>query len=262
MDYSTILYEVRGGVAQITLNRPDAANSLNLAMAKDLFHATIECSEDRSIRAVVITGTGRFFCTGGDLKSFREQGEGLPGHIKEMTTYFHAAIARLVHVQSPVIAAVNGTAAGAGLSVVCACDLAVAADTASFTMAYTRAGLVPDGSATYFLPRIVGTKRALDLALTNRVFFAAEALDWGIVSRVVPAAPLVEETKAMTDQFTSGPAIALGAAKKLLHLSAGNSLETQMELESQEISAIARTADAAEGIAAFLEKRPPRYTGA
>lgn len=262
MGYSTILYEVNGGVARIPLNRPDAANSLNLAMAKDLFHASIECGEDRSVRAVVITGTGRFFCTGGDLKSFREQGEGLPRHIKEMTTYFHAAIARLAHLQSPVIAAVNGTAAGAGLSIVCACDLAVAADTATFTMAYTRAGLVPDGSATYFLPRIVGAKRALDLALTNRVFSATEARDWGIVSRVVPAARLQEEVKSMTDQFTAGPAMAVGAAKRLLHVSAGNSLETQMELESQEISAIARTADAKEGIAAFLEKRPPKYTGA
>ncbi|MDP2919421.1 MAG: enoyl-CoA hydratase-related protein [Dehalococcoidia bacterium] len=261
MEYKTILFEIRDNVARITLNRTDAANSLNSEMSKDLFYASIECSENPAVRAVLITGNGRFFCSGGDLKSFSQQGDALPAHLKEMTTYLHAAISRFVRMDSPVIAAVNGTAAGAGLSIVCACDLAIAAENASFTMAYTRVGLVPDGSSTYFLPRIVGIKRALDLALTNRVFTAREALEWGIVNRVVPAERLMPEADSLAAQFVSGPKEALGKAKKLLYLGINNSLETQMELESQEISAIVRTTDAKEGVKAFLEKRLPKYGG-
>jgi 2-(1,2-epoxy-1,2-dihydrophenyl)acetyl-CoA isomerase len=174
-------------------------------------------------------------------------------------------LSRLVDPQSdgnaPVIAAVNGTAAGAGLSMVCSCDLVLAAESAKFTMAYTRIGLTPDGSSTYFLPRIVGLKRALELTLTNRLFSAQEAQEWGIVTKVVPDANLQAEADALAAQLASSATGALGAAKRLLHSGWNETLETQMELETQTIAARAHSADGREGIAAFLEKRAAKFTG-
>jgi 2-(1,2-epoxy-1,2-dihydrophenyl)acetyl-CoA isomerase len=261
MSYSTLLFEIRDSVARITLNRPDAANALNLDMSKDLMHAALQCSEDPAVRAVIITGTGRMFCAGGDLKSFAAQGEHLAYHLKEVTTYLHAAMSRLTRMDAPVIAAVNGTAAGAGMSLACACDFVLAAESTKFTMAYTRAGLTPDGSSTYFLPRIVGLKRALELALTNRLLSAQEARDWGIVTRVVPDANLQAEADTLAAQLASAATGALGATKRLLHSGWTETLETQMELETQAIAARAHTADGREGITAFLEKRAPKFTG-
>jgi len=259
MQYSTILFEVKDNVARITLNRPEAANALNLDMSKDLMHAALQCSEDPNIHVVIITGAGRMFSGGGDLKSFAAQGEHMPYHLKEVTTYLHAAVSRFTRMDALVIAAVNGTAAGAGLSLVCSCDLVLAAESAKFTMAYTRVGLTPDGSSTYFLPRIVGLKRALELTLTNRLFSAQEAQEWGIVTKVVPDANLQAEADALATQLASGAIGALGAAKRLLHSGWNETLETQMELETQTIAARAHTADGREGIAAFLEKRAPQF---
>jgi len=261
MQYATILFDVRDNVAHITLNRPEAANSLNREMASDLMHAVMRCSEDSAIRAVVITGTGPMFCSGGDLKEFAAQGEHLPYHLKEVTTYLHAAISRLTRMDPPVVAAVNGSAAGAGMSLACACDIVVAAETARFTMAYTRVGLTPDGSSTYFLPRLVGLKRALELTLTNRVLSAQEALEWGIVTRVVPDTELLAQAHALAAQLAAGPTKTLGSSKRLLHTGWTETLETQMEHESQTIADMARTADASEGITAFLEKRTAKFGG-
>jgi 2-(1,2-epoxy-1,2-dihydrophenyl)acetyl-CoA isomerase len=261
MQYSTLLFDVRDHVARITLNRPDAANALNVELSKDMMQASLRCSEDPSIRAVIITGTGRMFCAGGDLKSFAAQGENLPYHLKEVTTYLHAAVSRFTRMDAPVIAAVNGTAAGAGMSLACSCDFVLAAESARFTMAYTRAGLTPDGSSTYFLPRIVGLKRALELTLTNRLLSAQEACEWGIVTRVVPDANLMAEAEALAGQLASSATGALGAAKRLLHSGWNETLETQMELEAQAIATRAHTADGREGINAFLEKRAPKFTG-
>jgi len=261
MQYATILFDVRDHVAHITLNRPEVANSLNREMASDLMHAVMRCSEDSAIRAVVITGTGPMFCSGGDLKEFAAQGEHLPYHLKEVTTYLHAAISRLTRMDPPVVAAVNGTAAGAGMSLACACDIVVAAETARFTMAYTRVGLTPDGSSTYFLPRLVGLKRALELTLTNRVLSAQEALEWGIVTRVVPDTELLAQAHALAAQLAAGPTKTLGSSKRLLHTGWTETLETQMEHESQTIADMARTADASEGITAFLEKRTAKFGG-
>lgn len=261
MQYTTILFDVSDNIAQITLNRPEAANSLNKEMATDLMHAAIRCGEDPAIRAVVITGAGRIFCAGGDIKSFAAMGEHLPYHLKEMTMYLHAAISRLTRIGPPVVAAVNGSAAGAGMSLACACDIVVAAETTRFTTAYTRIGLTPDGSLTYFLPRIVGLKRALELILTNRVLSAHEALEWGIVAQVVPEAELLEQAHALAAQLATGPTRALGASKRLLHSGWVETLETQMENESQAIADMAGTADAGEGITAFLEKREAKFRG-
>lgn len=262
MSYFAIQFEVRDHVARITLNRPDAANALNIEMGKDLMQAALQCDQDPAIRAVILTGTGRMFCAGGDLKSFAAQGENLPHHLKEVTTYLHAAVSRFTRMDAPLITAVNGTAAGAGMSLACAGDLVLAAESAKFTMAYTRAGLTPDGSSTYFLPRIVGLKRALELTLTNRVLSAHEAATWGIVTKVVPDANLLVEAEALATQLAAGPTKTLGAAKRLLHGGWNEALESQMENETVSIAARAQTADGREGITAFLEKRAPKFSGA
>ena len=259
MDYTTIRYELSDHVARITLNRPDAANALNMEMGLDLMHASIRASEDPAVRAVILTGTGKMFSGGGDLKSFAAQEDRLSAHLKEVALYLHAAISRFVRMDAPVIAAVNGSAGGAGMSLCLFADIVLAAESAKFTLAYTRAGLSPDGGSTYFLPRIVGVRRALELALTNRVLTAREALEWGIVTKVVPDAELQTEAQALAKQLAAGATQALGAAKRLLHHSSSESLETQMELEAQAIAEQARGAHAREGIAAFIAKRPPNF---
>lgn len=261
MTYSTLLFDVKDHVAHVTLNRPEAANSLNLDLARDFMHAMLQCDEDDAIRAVVLTGAGRMFCAGGDLKGFAAQGEHLSYHMKEVTTYLHAGISRMTRMNAPVVVAVNGAAAGAGMSLACACDLVLAGASARFTMAYTRAGLTPDGSSTYFLPRIVGLRRALELTLTNRTLTAAEACDWGIVTKVVPDADLLTEASSLAMILASGATRALGAAKRLLHDGFSESLESQMEAETRAIAAMSRTRDGREGIAAFLEKRTAAFMG-
>jgi 2-(1,2-epoxy-1,2-dihydrophenyl)acetyl-CoA isomerase len=261
MEYKTILFDVRDGIARITLNRPEAANSINLEMAKDLMHAVLHCDEDPKIRAVILSGQGNLFCAGGDLKAFAAQGRHLPYYIKETTTYLHGAISRITRMAPPVVAAVDGFAVGAGMSLAIACDMVIAAQSARFNVAYTRVGLTPDGSLSYFLSRFIGLKRALELTLTNRMISAQEAFDWGIVNRVVPDGELLPQTNALATQLAAGPPKALGAAKRLLHGGWTETLETQMELESETIARIARTLDTQEGISAFLEKRPPKYKG-
>ncbi len=258
-NYSTLLFEIRDNVARITLNRPEAANSLNLQMAKDLMEVAMTCSEDPNVRAVLIRGAGKTFCAGGDLKEFSAQGDNLSYHFKAVTTYLHSAVSRFARMDAPVVAAVHGSAAGAGLSLVCSCDLVLAAESTRFTVAYTRIGVTPDGSSSYFLPRIVGFKRALELTLTNRLFSAQEAAHWGIVTRVVPDGDLMAQAEALATQLAAGPTLAFGTAKRLIHSGWKESLETQMEFETRGISDMGRTADAREGIAAFLEKRQPNF---
>ncbi len=261
MEYSTLLFDVRDNIAHITLNRPQAANSINEEMSRDLMHAVLRCDEDPEIRAVILSGAGKIFCGGGDLKDFRGRGQNLPYYLKEVTTYLHAAMSRMMRMDPPVVGAVHGAAAGAGMSLAIACDIVIAAETTRFTVAYTRIGLTPDGSASYFLPRIVGLRRALELTLTNRMLSAQEALEWGIVTRVVPEDELLIQAEAIARQLAAGPTRALGVSKRLLHSGWTETLETQMEHESQSIANSARTADAREGMAAFLEKRSPKFKG-
>ena len=259
--YSTIKLERDGGIAKLTLHRPKSANALNLAMATDLMRAAIELDEDSSVRAVLITGDGKMFCAGGDLGAMKKAGDGASAYIKEMAGNLHLAISRFARMRAPVVAAVNGTAAGAGFSMICATDLAIASETAKFTMAYTGAGLSPDGSSTYFLPRIIGQRRTLELMMTNRVLNSADALEWGLVNQVVPAEELMPTAEKLTSQLASGPTAAFSVVKRLLLNSAYDSLESQMEHETRGIADSARTADGGEGIAAFLEKRRPEFTG-
>ena len=260
--YSTLIYEVKNGVAHIMLNRPDAANGINLELAQDLDQAAIKCDEDPAVRAVLIWGAGKLFCAGGDLKSFAPKSESeLPRYLEDVTTNLHRAISRFARMSAPVMAAVHGSAAGAGFSLACACDLVIAAESAKFTMAYTRAGLTPDGSATYYLPRIVGSRRALELALLNPVLSAKEAHALGIVTRVVPDAELMAQATALAEQLASGPTRAYRGVKRLLLDSATSTLEEQMARETETICATAWSRDAREGIAAFVGKRAPKFSG-
>ncbi len=261
MSYETVIFEVSEGVATITMNRPEAANALNLTMAKELGELAIRCDEDQAIRSVVITGAGRFFSAGGDIAGFKEAGDKVGSLIKEMTMHFHAAVSRFNRMDPPVVGAVNGMAAGAGFSFASSCDILIAGESAVFLSAYTASGLTPDGSSTYFIPRLVGLRRATDLMITNRRLDAGEALEWGMVSRVVPDDELLATATELATRLAAGPTRSYGATKRMLHESLSSSLETQMELETRTIAAITRTRDAREGITAFLEKRKPVFTG-
>jgi len=261
MEFENLTYELSDGVARITFAREKAANALNLALAKELMYAATQADEDPSVRAVVVGARGRMFCAGGDLSSFKDAGDQVPALLKEITTYLHAALSRFARMRAPVIGAVNGAAAGAGFSMVCAFDYVIASEAAKFTMAYTQVGLAPDGSSTYWLPRLIGNRRTLELMLTNRRLDAEEALDWGLVNRLVAPEQVDEEALAFAKQIATGPTEAYGLVKKLVLASAGNTLETQMELESRGIADASRTEDAKEGMAAFFEKRDPTYNG-
>ena len=178
MDYQTLNFDVDSGVATITLNRPEALNAMSPAMAEELHEVALQIDANNSVRAVILTGTGKAFCAGGDLGAFVAAGEQARTLILQMTGDLHLALSRLSRNRAPVIAAVNGTAAGAGFSLAMAADLAIAEEQAVFTMAYTNAGLSPDGSSTYFMPRKIGDRRTRELMLTNRLLTAPEALDW------------------------------------------------------------------------------------
>jgi len=261
MGYETITLERAAGVATLTLNRPDAFNALSLTLGRELFQATLEVDEDPGVRCVVITGTGRAFCAGGDVKDFVDNLSRIGVHIKELTTYLHGAISRFARSDKPVIMAVNGVAAGGGLSLALSGDLVVAAESARFTMAYSKIAATPDGSSSYFLPRLVGLRRAMELYFTNRVLSAREAEAWGLITRVVPDAELRTAVDALARELAQGPSKAFGAAKRLFHQSTWESLETQMEHEAQAIAASGHTEDFRGGVTAFAQKKTPTFQG-
>jgi len=261
MAYQTLRYEVKDAIATLTLNRPDAYNALNLTLGRDLFHATLEADEDPGVRCIVVTGAGKAFCAGGDVKDFAEAGDRVGVVIKELTTYLHGAISRLARTAKPVIMGVNGIAAGGGMSFALAGDLVVAAESAKFTMAYSRIAASPDGSSSYFLPRLIGLRRALELHYTNRILTAREALDWGLVNRVHPDAEFPGALAGLARELAAGPTLAFGRAKQLFHQSTQESLETQMELEAQAIAACGHTEDFQAGVKAFAAKQPVSFRG-
>ena len=262
MAYKAMGFEMRGNVAWITINRPDAMNAINAQATHEFCDIVNRISDDRSVRAVVLTGSGeRAFCAGGDVAEFSEHADNLPALVREMTGVLHVGISRLAWLPAPVIAAVNGVAAGAGLSFAACCDLAIAVDTAKFTSAYTRIGLTPDGSSTFFLTRLLGRRRVMELYLTNRVLTAQEALEWGLINQVVPAAELMDTVTKLANELANGPTRAYAGIKKLVMMSPNDTLESQMERETRVIAEMAATSDAHEGIAAFNAKRKANYSG-
>ena len=261
MELETIAYEVVANVAHIRFNRPDDANAVNPQFARDIRAATLEAHYDDDVRVVLVSAAGRVFCAGGDLKEFHQAGNRLPSVASDMLTDFHGAIYRLHRMTKPVVAAVGGAAGGAGMSIMCSFDLVVASENAKFTMAYTRAGVTPDGTSTYFLARHVGLRRALDLTLTNRVLTATEAEQWGLVNRVVPKGEADQAATAIANELASGPAWAIGHAKRLIYEGFDSSLEESGEREMHAITQSMAMHDGQEGIAAFVEKRAAEFDG-
>ncbi|KMO83027.1 enoyl-CoA hydratase [Mycobacterium sp. BK558] len=257
-DYQTIAFERSGAIARITLNRPDAANGMNAVMTRELADVAAHC-DDPTIKVVVITGAGRFFCAGGDLKDFASAPQ-RGRHLKGVADDLHRAISTFARMDAVVITAVNGTAAGAGFSLAVTGDLILAAESASFTMAYTRVGLSPDGSSTYFLPRLIGMARTKELMLTNRTLSSREALDWGLVTEVLPDGDVASRADELAAAMSTTSGGSNGGVKALLLASFANGLEEQMELEGRLIARRAETADGREGVDAFLAKRKPEFS--
>ena len=262
MSYETLNFDRDGHVAIITLNRPDAANSLNGPMSEELVKVATHCDSNPDIRCVVFTGAGKMFSAGGDLHSFAAQGEGMAEYMRYATTGLHAAISRFSRMNAPYLVAVNGVAAGAGFSMAISGDMVFAAESAKFTMAYTRAGVSPDGSSTYFLPRLVGHVRAMQLIYMNDLLTAEQACEWGLVNEVVADDKLMERTLEVAHQLAAGPTLAYGESKRLVADSLSNTLETQMEMETRAIAGLARASeDTVNAIHAFTRKEKPEFNG-
>ncbi len=256
-EYQTIKFEQAGAIARITLNRPDAANGMNDTMTRELADAARRCDTEAT-KVVVLTGSGRFFCAGGDLKSFASA-PSRGRFIKGVADDLHRAISTFAHMDAVLITAVNGVAAGAGFSIAVTGDLVLAAESASFTMAYTRAGLSPDGSASYYLPRLIGIRKTQELMLTNRTLSAEDASEWGLVTEVVADAELADRANQLADQMAATSRQSNGAVKTLLLGTFKNGIEEQMELEGQLIAAAADSGDGREGVDAFMEKRKAEF---
>lgn len=257
--YETIrLEETERGVWELVLTNPPA-NALSKQMAFELRHAASQLSGNRSVRAVVLWGEGKVFFGGGDLVEFQKGGEQTEANLHEMTIDFHGAVSRMARMDAPVVGAVTGTAGGAGLSLVAGMDLVLAGESAKFTLAYTGAGLNPDGTSTFFLSRVVGLRRATEMALTNRVLSADEAEAWGLINAVHPDGEALDAARALAARLAKGPTNAFGHTKRLLLAGAHSSLGEAMENEALAIASQAVHPEAVEGIAAFLEKRRPDF---
>jgi len=252
-----VLTSREGAVLTVTLNRPEVYNAFNRALHDALREALTE-AQDPAVRCVVVTGAGKGFCAGQDLKEFGQVSASIRDAL-EQTYHPHIRLVRAL--EKPVIAAVNGPAAGAGLSFACACDIRVASDTATFVPGFVGIGLVPDSGGTWFIHRLLGFARAFEWMCANTRLSATEALDWGLVSEVVPAASFESRVAELAAEWAARPTLAVGRTKQLFEHAFSASLEEQLALEAELQQASVATADFREGVGAFLEKRPPTFTG-
>ena len=257
----SVLHSVSEGVATITLNRPQVMNALDAEMIRRLRAACEQVERDAAVRVVVIRGAGSAFLAGGDVSVFRSSLARMPQLVREWAGEFHHAVLSLRRAPKPVLASAHGAVAGAGVSLLAACDLAIAAADTTFTLAYSRIGASPDGGATYFLPRIVGCRKALELMLLSDAFDAQTALDVGLVNRVVSAEQLVAETARMAQRLAGGATRAFSETKQLVNQSYERTLAAQLQAEVDAFARCAATRDFAEGVSAFVEKRKPDFQG-
>lgn len=247
------------GVATLQLNRPEDGNAIDLATSRSLLEAVADLGNDPDARCVLLTGTGRFFCVGGAINAFKAAGPRLPVLIQEITANLHAAMSGLANMAKPLVVAVNGPAAGAGLSLAIIGDIVLSAPRAHFSMAYSGIGFSPDGGATWLLPRVVGLRVAQEMSFTNRRLSAEEAQAVGLITRVVPEEGLLDEARTIAEKLAAGPTRAFGATRQLLNAGASASFEHQMAAEARAICKAAADWEGREGIAAFAEKRSPEF---
>ncbi len=258
MPYETLLIDDAQGVRTITMNRPESLNALNETLKAELADALKAAERDDTVRCLVLTGAGRAFCSGADLKEASAQQK---SYGESLRRAYNPIILRLRSIEKPVIAAVNGVAAGAGCSLALACDLRVASDKASFIEAFVKIGLVPDSAATFLLPRLVGLGKALEMAFTGDALDAGAAESLGLVSRVVPGDALMEVTMELAQRLAQAPTRAIGLTKRAMNRALTLDLEAALNYEADVQEIAGRTNDHKEGLQAFAEKRPPRFTG-
>lgn len=257
-----VLIERDGGVARLVLNRPEAGNAIDMALADALARAADDVAADPSVRCVVLTGAGRMFCVGGDIGGFAAAGDDASGFLRALAGRLHEAVRRLATMAKPLLVLVNGPAAGAGLSLAALGDVVLAARSAHFTAAYTGIGLTPDGGMSWLLPRLVGLRRAQEMILTNARLPAEAAADAGLVTRTVDDDALAAEGAAVAARLVAAPTAALGAVRTLFLDAATATLSDHLDRETASIAAAGGGAEAHEGIAAFLARRKPDFTGA
>ena len=261
---TTLLLDRDGAIATLTLNRPTALNTLDPEMIDALIAHTAKLAADESVRCVVICGAGRHFMAGGDIRSFAAElahpSSDRRVHFTRMVEHMHTAIENLQRMPHPVLASVHGAVAGFGLSLMCACDLVIAADTSYFTSAYRHLGLSPDGGMSYTLPRLVGLKKAMEIVLLGERFDAEEALRLGLVNRVVAESELASATHKLAVALATGPMLALRNGKRLVNQSLSQTLSAQLLSEAESFGACSATESFAEGVRAFLEKRTPSFS--
>jgi 2-(1,2-epoxy-1,2-dihydrophenyl)acetyl-CoA isomerase len=263
-EYQTLLVEMTGNVCTVTLNRPDSLNSLNDQMTTELAKVTRQLQRTANVRCVIFTGAGRAFSSGqdlGDLKKKYADPKHVPLLGDDLRRRYNPLVMGLRDLEMPVIAAINGVAAGAGLSLALACDLRIASDKASFIEVFINVGLVPDSGSTFFLPRLVGLGKAMELCFTGDKLSAADALGLGLVNKVVPGEELMNATRELAERLAKLPTRALGLIKRLLYRSLSSDLEAMLEAEADAQEAAALTADHREGVTAFFEKRSANFQG-
>jgi 2-(1,2-epoxy-1,2-dihydrophenyl)acetyl-CoA isomerase len=259
MSYETIILEKKEGVATLTLNRPEKLNALNRKMTEELESAMIEIRKDRDMRALVITGAGRGFCSGADIGDMAQAPA--PTETRYWTQTAHKIILALTDLEKPVIAKVNGVAVGIGCSLALSADIIIASENAKFSLIFSRIGLIPDGGSLFHLPRLVGPAKAKELIFTAKIIDAKEAERIGLINKVVPADELDNEVDTLTKQLAEGPTVAFGIAKKIINKGLSMDLSSVLECEAFGQTIAGTTEDAQEGVIAFLEKRKPKFKG-